>query len=96
MRRKETQVREKVAQSCSAVFFFNDSWLRGGSKSRLAKAAGAEPSGSHNVQSTPFLDRSWKLRYIERLRAVAHEARFQVKRLNAPCAWSAFEGSDVI
>ena len=31
----------KVAKQC----FFNDLWLRGGSKSRLAKAAGAEPAG---------------------------------------------------
>ena len=52
----------------------------GGSKSRLAKAAGAEPAGqmrdenlhavvarstfwSQNVQSTPFSDHFWKLRY---------------------------------
>ena len=51
-------------------------WGSGGSKSRLAKAAGAEPAGqmrdekttarstfgSQNVQSTPFSDHFWKLR----------------------------------
>ena len=44
VRRKKMQVREKVEKSRNAVFFpmFCGS---GGSKSRLAKVAGAEPSG---------------------------------------------------
>ena len=118
LRRKKIQVREKVRKSRNIVFFrfSNDLWL-GGSKSRLAngserlknrlaKAAGAEPSGqmrdekarrcgttqisktpqlrstfgglhdekvqaivarstfrSQNVQSTPFSDHFWKLRF---------------------------------
>ena len=37
-------MREKVGKSRNTVFFSNDLWLRG-SKSRLAKATGAEPSG---------------------------------------------------
>ena len=49
-------------------------WGSGGSKSRLTKAAGAEPAGqmhavvarsifrSQNVQNTPFSDHFWKLR----------------------------------
>ena len=44
VRRKKMQVREKVGKSRSTVFF---SWFCGseGLKSRLAKAAGAEPAG---------------------------------------------------
>ena len=57
LRRKKIQVREKVGKSRNIVFFCfsNDLWLGGsksrlangseGSKNRLAKAAGAEPSG---------------------------------------------------
>ena len=41
-RRKKMQMREKVGKSRNTVFFQCGS---GGSKSRLAKAAGAEPSG---------------------------------------------------
>ena len=43
VRRKKIQVREKVGKSRNTVFS-TDLWLRG-SKSRLAKAAGAEQSG---------------------------------------------------
>ena len=41
------QMREKVGKSRNTVFFhvFPMIWSSGGSKSRLAKAAGAEPSG---------------------------------------------------
>ena len=44
VRRKKMQMREKVGKSRNTVFFqwFCGSW---GSKSRLAKAAGAEPAG---------------------------------------------------
>ena len=47
MRRKKIQVREKGRNVAIHCVFSNDLWLRdsGGSKSRLAKAAGAEPSG---------------------------------------------------
>ena len=43
VRRKKMQVREKVGKSRSTVFF-PMIWGSGGSKSSLAKAAGAEPA----------------------------------------------------
>ena len=42
-RRKKMQMREKVGKSRNTVFLMI--WGSGGSKSRLAKAAGAEPAG---------------------------------------------------
>ena len=48
VRRKKMQMREKVGKSRNTVFFhcvFPMIWGSGGSKSRLAKAAGAEPAG---------------------------------------------------
>ena len=59
----------KVAKHCVFPMICGS----GGSKSRLAKAAGAEPAGQHavvarstlrsqNVQSTPGPDHFWKLR----------------------------------
>ena len=42
--RRKIQVREKVAKPLNTVFF-SIIWGSGGSKSRLAKAAGAEPAG---------------------------------------------------
>ena len=44
VRRKKMQVREKVAKSRNIAFSFPMFWGSGGSKSRLAKAAGAAPS----------------------------------------------------
>ena len=44
VRRKKMQMREKVGKSRNTVFF-PMIWGSGGSKSRLAKAAGAEPAG---------------------------------------------------
>ena len=44
VRRKKMQMREKVGKSRNTVFF-PIIWGSGGSKSRLAKAAGAEPAG---------------------------------------------------
>jgi len=60
-------------------------WGSGGSKSRLAKAAGAEPAGqmrdekfaSQNVQNTPGADHFWQLRC--RKTPLWREAHFQVK-----------------
>ena len=61
----------KVAIHC----VFPMIWGSGGSKSNLAKAAGAEPDEklhavvarstfpSQNLQNTPFSDHFWKLRY---------------------------------
>ena len=45
LRRKKMQVREKVGKSRNTVFFRLMICDSGGSKSRLAKAAGAEPCG---------------------------------------------------
>ena len=56
------QMREKVGKSRNSVFPMI--WGSGGSKSRLAKAAGAEPAGQMRD---------------EKLHAVAREAHFQVK-----------------
>ena len=71
------QVREKVGKPRFTVFPMI--WGSGGSKSNLAKAAGAEPAGqmrdeklhavarstcpSQNVQKAPFSDHFWKLRF---------------------------------
>ena len=44
VRRKKMQVREKVGKSRFTAFF-PMIWGSGGSKSNLAKAAGAEPAG---------------------------------------------------
>ena len=82
VRRKKMQMREKVGKSRNIAKHCVFPMIRGsgGSKSRLAKAAGAEPAGqmrdenlhavvarstfwSQNVQSTPFSDHFWKLRY---------------------------------
>ena len=50
-RRKKMQVREKVGKSRNTCVFSNDLWLwSGGSKSRLAKAAGAEPSSQMRAE----------------------------------------------
>jgi hypothetical protein len=51
-------VREKVIKSCNCVFF-PMFWRSGGSKSRLAKAAGAEPFGQmRNEKLHAFVARS--------------------------------------
>ena len=56
-------MREKVGKSRNTVFFPLICGS-GGSKSTLAKAAGAEPAGqtSENVQNTSFSDHFWQLR----------------------------------
>ena len=67
IRRKKSKKKEdadackgrKVAKHC----VFPMIWGSGGSKSRLAKAAGAEPAGQmRDVQNTPLSDHFWKLR----------------------------------
>ena len=74
LRRKKIHVREKVGKSRNTVFF-QTICGSGRSKSRLAKAAGAEPAGqmrdeklhaavarSTFLQNTPGSDHFWKLR----------------------------------
>ena len=56
--RNKVKVREKVKKSCNCVFF-PMFWRSGGSKSRLAKAAGAEPFGQmRNEKLHPVVARS--------------------------------------
>ena len=52
VRRKKMEMREKVGKSRKTVFFhvFRMIWGSGGSKSRLAKAAGAGPSGGMRAE----------------------------------------------
>ena len=69
LRRKQIQVREKVGKSRNTVFF-PMIYGSGGSKSRLAKAAGAEPAGQMRlceVEMSKKWTRLWR------------EAHFQVK-----------------
>ena len=70
VRRQKMQVSEKVAKSQNTVFFHVFPMIcgSGGSKSRLAKAAGAEPSGQMRNENCTLL---W------------HEAHFQIKMLKA-------------
>ena len=78
------QAREKVAKSRNTVFFVICG--SGGSKSRLAKAAGAEPSGemgeeklhapvarrSQKCKKLTVSDHVWKLRWCTPLWREAH------------------------
>ena len=83
LRRKKIQAREQVGKSRNTVFF---QWFvapKGGSegsKSRLAKAAGAEPCGQMRD---------------EKLHALWREAHFQVKMYKAPYLQSTFRSWDV-
>ena len=90
------QVREKVEKSRFTVF--SNGFGSGGSKSRLAKAAGAEPSGqmrdenlhaarrtfrSQNVQSTSCSDHFWKLTCRKSARRCGVKHVFKVKACKA-------------
>ena len=75
---KESEERKgrKVAKHCVSPMI----WGSGGSKSKLAKAAGAEPAGQMRMKNcTPF----W------------HEAHFQVKRYKTPGVRTTFGSWDV-
>ena len=61
-------------ESRETLRFSNDLWLRG-SKSRLAKAAGAVPAGQMRD---------------EKLHAVAARSTFASEKLKAPHVWSTF------
>ena len=58
VRREKMQVREKVGKSRFTAFF-QWFWGSGGSKSNLAKAAGAEPAG--HMRDASRSDHFWKL-----------------------------------
>jgi len=98
VRRKKMQVREKVEKSRNTVFS-NDLWLWVRSTSRLAKAAGAEPSREMRdeklhtfVARRRFRSQKVKITSSGTLLGVAmlkkctplwHEAHFQVKSVKA-------------
>ena len=97
------QAGEKVGKSRNTVFLICGS---GRSKSRLAKAAGAEPSGqmrdekctkcpSQNVQSTPARDHFWKLRCRKSL-CCCGASTFRSQKTNNWRALSTFGRSDVV
>ena len=76
-RREKMQVREKVGKSPNTVFFivFPVFCGSGGSRSRLAKVAGAETSGQRkDKKCTPL----WR------------EARLEVKSAKTHCSQSTF------
>ena len=79
LRRKKIQVREKVGKSRNTMFVPMICGS-GGSKSRLAKAAGAEPAGQMRA---------------EKLHAVWREAHVQVKMHKTPQLRSTFRSCDV-
>ena len=79
LRRKKIQVREKVGKSRNTMFVPMICGS-GGSKSRLAKAAGAEPAGQMRA---------------EKLHAVWREAHVQVKMYKTPQLRSTFRSCDV-
>ena len=104
--KKEAQVREKVGKSRNTVFPMICG--SGGSKSRLAKAAGAEPSGQiRDEKCTPL----WREAYFEVKMYKAHElleiemskkctplwreAHFEVNMLKAPDVRTTFGSWDV-
>ena len=82
IRRKKMQMREKVGKSRNTVFsqWF---WGSGGSKSRLAKAAGAEAAvvarstfGSQNVTKTPGVRTTFGSCDVEKVHAVVARSTF--------------------
>ena len=109
VRRKKMQGREKVGVSRNSVFFLMICGS-GGSKSRLAKAAGAEPCGQmrdeklHAVVARSTFPKCTKHTILGPLLEVDmstkctrlwREAHFQAKMLKTPHARTTFEGSDV-
>ena len=79
VRRKRMQMREKVGKSRNTVFF-PMVWGSGGSKSRLAKVAGAELAGQMGD---------------EKLHAVVAKAHFQAKMYKAHQLGTTFGSWDV-
>ena len=97
VRRKKIQVREKVAKSRNTVCFSNRIWSSGGSKSRLAKAAGAETAGQWEIKNcTPL----WREAHFEVKRYKTHHARTtfgncDVEKVHAAVAGSTFRSQNV-
>ena len=97
----------KVAKHCVFPMICGS----GGSKSRLAKAAGAEPAGqmrdeklhavarsafaSEKAKNTSRSEHFWKLRCRKKCTPLWREAHLQVKKLQAPHVRSTFGSWDV-
>ena len=105
VRRKKIKVLEKVEKSRNCVFPILCG--SGGSKSRLAKAAGAEPSGqtrdpklhgavagSRFGKNTSCSEHFWKLE-MSKVHAMWREARVEVKARKAHQCRSTFGSSAV-
>ena len=91
VRREKMQVRQKVGKSRNTMFF--QCFVAPEEKSRLAKAAGAEPArqmkdeilnvlgrstfGNKKCQNTWVSDDFWKLRCRKKCVPLWHEARFE-------------------
>ena len=83
------QMREKVGKSRNTVFF-PMIWGSGGSKSRLAKAAGAEPAGQMRDESEAHFEvkmyKTHQLLEVEvpkKCTPLWREAHFEVKMYKA-------------
>ena len=106
LRRKKIQVREKVGKSRNNVFFPMVCGS-GGSKSKLAKAAGAEPAGQLGdeklhafvARSTFASEKDKNTSRSEHLWKLCtplwRKAHFQVKIYKAPQLRSTFRSCDV-
>ena len=96
VRRKKMQMREKVGKSRNTVFF-PMIWGSGGSKSRLAKAAGAEPAGQmRDEKCTPL----WREAHLKVKMYKAHHCRttfgsWDVEKVYAVVARSTFWSQNV-
>ena len=89
------QVREKVGKSRNTVFPMICG--SGGSKSRLAKAAGAEPAGQMRDEKLhAVVARStFRIKNVQNTTPLWHEAHFEVKMYEAHHARTTFGSCDV-
>ena len=101
VRRKKMQMREKVGKSRNTVFPMI--WGSGGSKSRLAKVAGAEPAGQMRDENcTPLwreahtiLGPLLEVEMLKKCTPLWREAHFQVKMYKTHHSRTTFGSSDV-
>ena len=91
IRRKKSEKKEdadvRKGRKVVKHFVFPMIWGSGGSKSRLAKAASAEPAGQ--------LDHFWRFRCRKSGTPLWRKAHFEVKMLKTPGVRTTFGGSDV-
>ena len=83
VRRKKMQMREKVAKHC----VFSMIWGSGGSKSRLAKAAGAEPAGQmKDVKLHAVVARStFASQNVQNTSVSDHFGKFRYRKIARRC-----------